>query len=42
MKLSQEIKTYYLYHCVEMLIFIGTVLVQIEMIRRLLGSSSIV
>lgn len=41
-KLAEGIKKYYIYNCLEIIIFIVTVLVQIEMIRRLLASSSIV
>jgi hypothetical protein len=41
-RLSEEIKTYYYYNIIEMVVFIVVVLIQIEMIRKLLGSGSIV
>lgn len=41
-KLASEIKTYYIYTVIEICIFVILVLAQIELIRRLLDSSSIV
>ena len=41
-RLTGEIKSYYIYTLVEMAIFVGVVLVQTELIRKLLGNASVV